>query len=56
MSLRLLKVTTQAVFIREDDEGTLEEVVTDPVVVSAKDWPEWPAKLEAERVRLEAEQ
>ena len=41
MKLRLLKVIVQPVFVVDDGEN-LTEQATDPVVVSAKDWPDYP--------------
>jgi hypothetical protein len=38
MTYRLLKVIVQAVLVKDDGES-LTEVVTDPVMVSARDWP-----------------
>lgn len=37
--MRLLKVVFQAVFVDEDDEGNLLEVVGQPVTLKASDWP-----------------
>lgn len=41
MKLRLVKVVCQPVFV-VDDGDTLQEVPTQPVTVSAKDWPGYP--------------
>ena len=40
--LRLLKVIVQPVFVIDDDEEGLKEVVAEPVAVTAKDWPTYP--------------
>lgn len=53
MSLRLLKVNVQAVYV-EDDGHTLTERVTQPVAVPAAEWPDFPAALERRRCELEA--
>lgn len=37
-SLRLVKVIVQPVFVVDDGE-TLEEMTTQPLTVTAKDWP-----------------
>lgn len=39
MTLRLLKVIIQPVFV-EDDGETLTEIAAQPLPVPAKDWPE----------------
>lgn len=38
--IRLLKVIVQPVFVLDDNEE-LTELTTDPVVVAARDWPEY---------------
>lgn len=39
--LRLLKVIVQPVFVLDDGEE-LTELTTDPVIVAARDWPDYP--------------
>lgn len=46
--LRLLKVLVQPVFVVEAEDGTLSELVTAPLPVAPKDWPEFPVKGFAE--------
>jgi len=53
--LRLLKVVTQATFVL-DDGDTLREITTDPVTVSATDWPEFPVRQFVEATDALAEQ
>ncbi len=43
--LRLLKVVVQPTFVREDEDGNLEEIQSTPEVIHAKDWPAYPSKL-----------
>lgn len=38
--LRLLKVIVQPVFVLDDGEE-LTELTTDPVIVAARDWPDY---------------
>jgi hypothetical protein len=53
MSLRLLKVVVQPVFVW-DDGDTLREVQVDPVQVAPADWPDYPAKLAEQTAEQEA--
>lgn len=39
MTLRLLKVICQPVFVDEDENGNLTELVAEPQMVSAAEWP-----------------
>jgi hypothetical protein len=55
MSLRLLKVTVQPVFVQDDGE-TLTERPAQPIVVAAADWPDFPAELERRRIELESQE
>lgn len=55
MKLRLLKVIVQPVFVVDDGE-TLTEQATEPVVVAAKDWPDYPKTGFATAVRALEEQ
>lgn len=55
MKLRLVKVITQAHFVL-DDGDTLQEVVAEPVPVSAHEWPTYAAEKFPEAVeQLEAQ-
>jgi hypothetical protein len=45
MTYRLLKVVVQPVLVK-DDGDTLTERVVEVSEVSAKDWPDYPARLE----------
>jgi hypothetical protein len=58
--LRLLKVIVQPVLVI-DDSVTLREEFIEPIVVSAKDWPNYsaegfPAAFEKLRQEIEGEQ
>lgn len=48
MRVRLLKVVVQPVFVIEDGDGYLEDLATDPVTVSAKEWPTFATERFAE--------
>lgn len=47
--LRLLKVIVQPVFVLDDGEE-LTELTTDPVIVAARDWPDYANTTFAESV------
>jgi hypothetical protein len=50
--LRLVKVVVQAHYVLDDGE-TLTEQVAEPIAVAAAEWPDFPARLEVDRVALE---
>lgn len=43
MTVRLLKVIVQPIFVSDDGEH-LSELVAQPVTVSAAEWPTYPAE------------
>jgi hypothetical protein len=58
--LRLLKVLVQPVFVLDDAEAGLTEVVAEPVTVSAQEWMTYPSTgfseaFQALREQLDAE-
>jgi hypothetical protein len=54
MMLRLVKVMVQPIYAIDDGES-LTEQIAQPFEVAAKDWPDFPSKLEEQRAELEAE-
>ncbi len=58
--LRLLKVVVQPVFVIDDSDAGLTEVIAEPVTVSAQEWMTYPATgfseaFEALRQQMDAE-